>query len=198
MALIAVPYIFINYKDFTTVQLILLISLVTLFLHQFEEYRYPGYFPGMLNSSVYESDLPDRYPINTQTSLVINVYLGWIFYFLAVVLANRYIWLGIGTMLISLGNFFAHTFFFNIKGKTWYNPGMATAIVLFLPVSLWFVKVLLSTHLATSKDWIAGIVIGALLNFFAIIKPIDWMANRATPFIFKNRQLRPADRSREL
>jgi len=34
----------------TGLALLLWLSLITLFLHQFEEYRYPGYFPGMMNS----------------------------------------------------------------------------------------------------------------------------------------------------
>src|SRR5579875_1843086 len=65
--------------------LLLWVSLITLFLHQFEEYRYPGYFPGMMNSVMFASREPDRYPLNAQTSLIVNVIVGWLFYFLAAV-----------------------------------------------------------------------------------------------------------------
>ena len=39
----------------TGLALLLWLSLITLFLHQFEEYRYPGYFPGMINSFLFPS-----------------------------------------------------------------------------------------------------------------------------------------------
>ena len=42
--------------------LLLWLSLGSLFLHQIEEWRYPGYFPGMLNTALFSSDIPDRYP----------------------------------------------------------------------------------------------------------------------------------------
>ncbi len=45
-------------------ELVLWLSLGSLFLHQVEEWRWPGYFPGMLNAKVFESPHPDRYPLN--------------------------------------------------------------------------------------------------------------------------------------
>jgi hypothetical protein len=65
--------------------LLLWLSLFSLFLHQFEEFRYPGYFLGMLNAVVFSSKQPDRYPLNTSSSLVVNVFIGWTFYFRAAV-----------------------------------------------------------------------------------------------------------------
>ena len=56
---------------------LLWVSLVSLFLHQFEEYRYPGYFPGMINSVLFSSIQPDRFPLNSNTSLIVNVVIGW-------------------------------------------------------------------------------------------------------------------------
>lgn len=41
-------------------------------------------------------------------------------------------------MLISLGNVAAHTFMFNLRGKSFYNPGMLTADILFLPIAVYF------------------------------------------------------------
>ena len=73
-------FIAFNYKSLSPVQFILYISLVSLFLHQLEEYRFPGYFPGMVNAAVYKSNIPDRYPLNSQTLLIVNVVIGWVFY----------------------------------------------------------------------------------------------------------------------
>ena len=107
-AIIAGAHVATGYKTMTTQQLILWLSLVSLFIHQLEEYRYPGYFPGMVNSAMYNSDQPDRYPLNTQTSFIVNVVMGWLAYLLAALFADQFVWLGIATVLISLGNFRTH------------------------------------------------------------------------------------------
>ena len=113
------------------VKLILWLNLVSLFLHQFEEYRYPGYFPGMLNSVLYSSGQPDRYPLNTNSSFVINVAIGWAIYLVAAVFAEKALWLGIAAFSVSAGNVIVHIFWFNIRGRTFYNPGLVTSFALF-------------------------------------------------------------------
>ena len=172
--------------------LLLWVSLVSLFLHQFEEYRYPGYFPGMMNTVMFSSKQPDRYPLNTNTAFIINVFVGWLSYFLAAIFSERVLWLGIATILVSVGNFVAHTFLFNIKGKTFYNPGMLTAIVFFLPIAVYFGYLLIQGDLATPIDWIVGIILGIVLNFIGILKLIDWLKDENTEYIFPKRFLLPS------
>ncbi len=53
-------------------------------VHQFEEYGFPGYFPGHLNSGLFKSDKPDRYPLNANSALIINTALAYPFYVLPV------------------------------------------------------------------------------------------------------------------
>ena len=176
------------------ISLILWISSITLFIHQFEEYRYPGYFPGMINIAMYASTKPDRYPFNPNTGFIVNTIVGWIFFFLAAVFADSFIWLGIATILVSVGNVIAHTFLFNIKGKTKYNPGMATAIILFLPLTIYFFYVLVTKNLATLLDYVFGILFGIILNYVGILKMIDWLKDENTSYIFPNRCLIPSMR----
>ena len=175
----------------TGLTLLLWLSLITLFLHQCEEYRYPGYFPGMLNSALFSSQQPDRYPLNTQAALIVNVVMGWLFYFLAAVFSEKVLWLGIATIIVSVGNILGHTFLFNIKGKTWYNPGLLTALVLFLPLSFFFFSLVIQNHTASLLNWILGIVLGIALNYIGILKLIDWMKDESTPYIFPTRFLVP-------
>jgi len=177
--------------DLSQLQLILWLSLISLFIHQVGEYRWPGYFPGMVNAVLYKSDMPDRYPLNSQTSLVINAGIGWGCYFLAAVLAERGIWLGIACILVSCGNIVAHVFLFNIKGKTFYNPGMATALLLFLPIAVFFFYNVIAGSIAGPADWIAGILLGIALNVIGIVKLIGWMADRRTKFVFAPRLMGP-------
>jgi hypothetical protein len=195
LALVVVTYLATSFKVMTTQQIILWLSLTSLFIHQLEEYRYPGYFPGMVNSAMYKSSQPDRYPLNAQTSLIVNVIMGWIVYLFAALFGDQFKWLGIATVLISLGNFFAHTILFNVKGKTWYNPGMITGIVLFLPIAIWYYDIILADSATRMTDWLIGLPLGMALNYLGIVKLIDWLANRNTTYIFENRQLRPIDRT---
>jgi len=171
---------------------LLWVSLISLFLHQFEEYRYPGYFPGMMNTVMFSSKQPDRYPLNTNTAFIINVFIGWLTYFFAALLGEKAIWLGIATILVSVGNFIAHTFLFNIKGKTFYNPGMFTAIVLFLPIATYFGYLVIQGKFATSVDWFVGIVLGIALNFIGILKLVDWLKDENTEYVFPKRFMLPS------
>lgn len=170
---------------------LLWVSLISLCLHQFEEYRYPGYFPGMINSVLYSSKQPDRFPLNSNTALIVNVVIGWLFYFLAAVFAEHALWLGIATILVSVGNFVGHTFLFNIKGKTVYNPGMVTAVILFVPISLYFFYVVIQQGFVTPIDWILGVILGVALNYIGILKLIDWLKDENTRYIFPKRCLIP-------
>lgn len=181
-------------KGLTTYNYITWISLISLFLHQLEEYRVVGTFPGMVNRVMYNSDLPDRYPLNTNTAVYVNVFVGWIFYFLAAAFGEKTVWLGIATMLVSLGNIIAHTTVFNIKGKTIYNAGLATSWLLFAPCIYLFFATVYKESLATMFDYLIGVPLGVLLNIVGILKLIDWFADKNTPYIFEQRNLLPKDR----
>jgi hypothetical protein len=182
---------FLLVRQLTPLSLLLWLSLLSLFLHQVEEYRFPGYFPGMMNTVMFSSKQPDRYPLNTNTALIVNVFVGWLPYLLAAALGARVLWLGIATILISIGNFVAHTFVFNIKGRTLYNPGMFTAVVLFLPIAGYFGYLVMQGNLATPMDWTVGIILGLALNFIGILKLIDWLKDSNTPYIWPKRSLLP-------
>ncbi len=172
------------------VSLVLWISLISLLLHQFEEYRFPGTFPGMMNKVMFASIEPDRYPLNPNIALIVNVSVGWFVYLMAAALGSKAIWLGIAAILVSVGNFVAHTFLFNIRGRTRYSPGMLTAIVFFLPISVYFFYIVILNRLASPADWIAGGLLGVALNYFGILKMIDLLKDRNTHYIFPRRNVR--------
>src|SRR3982751_4460196 len=109
LSLIVFIYLFISHKNLTGYQILMWLSLISLFLHQLEEYRIAGTFPGMVNTVMYASKIPDRYPLNANTAFYVNVVIGWTFYFLAAILAEKAIWLGIATIMVSIGNVVAHT-----------------------------------------------------------------------------------------
>ncbi len=191
LVLAAAAVVYILLASLSPLALVLWLSLVSLFLHQVEEYRYPGYFPGMINVVMFSSTQPDRYPLNPNSALIINTLVGWGSYILAAAFGERFLWLAIASILISLGNFIAHTFLFNIKGGTRYNPGMLTAILLFLPISTYFFIFLAQTGQATTLDWVLGVVLGLALNVLGIFKMIDWLKLEDSPYVFPRRFLMP-------
>ncbi|MBP6185944.1 MAG: HXXEE domain-containing protein [Saprospiraceae bacterium] len=194
LAVIVFGYVFLRHHDMTDYQILMWLSLVSLFMHQMEEYRIVGTFPGMINSMMFKSKMPDRYPLNTNSSFFVNVVVGWTVYFLAAVLAESAIWLGMATMMISAGNVMAHTFLFNIKGKTLYNPGMATSWLFFVPAVYFFVTIVQANHLATTTDYMIGIGLGLVLNVVGVFKLIQWLADENTRYVFSERHMLPQDR----
>lgn len=189
-----VIFLFGNYDRLTAYQFLMWCSLAFLFLHQLEEYRIAGTFPGMINTVVFKSAQPDRYPLNTNTSLIINVLEGWLLYFLAAYFSEKAVWLGITALMVSLGNIIAHSFLFNIKGKTFYNAGLITCWLLFAPCIFFFFKIANETKLANTLDYVIGISLGLILNFLGVFKLINLLADKNTKYIFPKRNLLFEDR----
>lgn len=194
LSVLVLGYVFINLSNLTHYQLLMWLSLVSLLFHQLEEYRIVGTFPGMVNTVMYKSDMPDRYPLNTNTSVYVNVFMGWSAYLFAAVAAEKAIWLGLATIFVSLGNTVVHTTVFNIKGKTIYNAGLATSWLFFAPCIFFFFKIVHAEYLISTTDYLIGIPLGIALNVIGIMKVIDWMADKNTQYIFDQRHLLAKDR----
>jgi len=169
------------------IDLILWLSLGSLFLHQIEEWRFPGYFPGMLNIVMFDSDMPDRYPLNASSGMIVNVFFGWGSYLMAALFWQQGIWLAIGTIMVSVGNIIAHTIIFNLKGRTLYNPGLLSSWLFFVPIVSLFLYTVLADQLATLTDWAIGLIFGMILNYICIYKVIIWLADRETTYVFPKR-----------
>ena len=194
LSIVVLVFVYKNLKTLSNYELLMYLSLVSLFFHQLEEYRIVGTFPGMMNTVMFKSEMPDRYPLNTNTALIINVSVGWLFYFLAAYFGEKTIWLGIAVIMVSLGNFIVHTFIFNIKGKTFYNAGMITSWLFFAPCVYFFFYIIYSENLTTTRDYLIGIPIGIVLNVIGVLKLIDWLKDKNTEYIFEERNLLLDDR----
>lgn len=193
-AVVMLAVLLLSYQNLSDYQLLMLLNLTALFLHQLEEYRWPGTFPGMLNRVMFNSDQPDRYPLNSNTSLIVNVFVGWTVYLLAIIAGSSLVWMGMAAILVSLGNIVAHTFVFNLKGKTLYNAGLISCWLLFAPCAFFFFKIIHQQDLVSTTDYLIGIPLGIAINIYGVLKPIKWFADRDTKFIFKKEQLLSKDR----
>ncbi|MBX2887766.1 MAG: HXXEE domain-containing protein [Ferruginibacter sp.] len=194
LGVVILIFLGIVHAELSNYQILMWLSLATLFFHQWEEYRIPGTFPGMVNSVMFKSALPDRYPLNSNTSFIINVWIGWTIYLLAAITSQRFVWLGMASILVSLGNIIAHTIIFNIKGKTFYNAGQATSLLFFIPCVYFFFKIVYQENLATIFDYLLGFSLGIIINVLGVFKLIGWLADKNTHFVFRNNQLLPYNR----
>lgn len=188
LSLIVIAYVFSVHHQLSSYQILMWLSLIALFWHQLEEYRIVSTFPGMINATLFKSKQPDRYPLNPQTALYINVYGGWLIYLLAALFAERAMWLGLLSILISCGNIIAHCFIFNIKAKRYFNPGMASSILFFLPICIRYFQLLATKQPISTVECIVGAVLGIIANIL-IVKLIVWLANPNSKYSFSKRQI---------
>lgn len=164
IALMTIIHLYRNYEELNTIELVMYIQFIVLLIHQFEEYRYPGFFPGMLNKHIFKSEFPDRYPLNTQSALLINVIGGWGLYFMAAMLNTERLLLCLITVVISLLNALAHLIFLNIKIKRIYNPGVLSSTLGFIPICCYFFYWTWTHNLLNQTTWILGIVSGLIVS----------------------------------
>ena len=71
----------------------------------------------------------------------------------------------------------AHTFVFNIRGRTFYNPGMLTSFLLFLPIAGYFFYFIALNKMGRPIDYLIGIPLGITANILGIVKTIEWLKN---------------------
>ncbi len=170
-------YLYMNRNTNSVTENILTLNLIFLFIHQFEEYVFPGRFPRMLNSVMFRSAIPDSYPLNRVSAFTVNVIMGWAAYAGAVLLSDLMI-AAIAVMSATLGNACAHILLFNIRGKRHYNPGMASSLLLFLPLSIYFFYHAVSLKLASPFEWAGGLSLGIIIGTGSIFLAIDFLKNK--------------------
>lgn len=182
-----------EWASFSTVECLLLASLMALPLHQFEEYALPGGGPLVINK-VFWREKKDfmNYPGNWNSIMIVNL-SAYIFYAAAFLLPHAY-WLGLAVILFNLFQVLGHGLEMNIKGRTWYNPGMATSILLFLPVSaiyIWEIQDFLSVHTV-----ILSLAAVLVIVIATVILPVQGLKNRNSPYRIPEWQYRQFEKVR--
>lgn len=179
--LICAAWLLFARPQLQTFQYMMVLNLMALLAHQFEEYQLPGGAPMVINLVVYnETKQPDRYPGNAQSIMIVNL-SAWVVYLLAILLP-QVTSLGVGVIFFSLFQILGHCLEMNIKLKTWYNPGMATTIMLFLPLGWYTINFVASHQLLTIGGWIAAFGVLITCIGLTIILPVQSLKNRTTKY----------------
>src|SRR5438046_2758681 len=80
VALLASITLVVLWRDMDVLQRLLLLNFIAILIHQYEEYGWPGGEPGIINIAIQPSPTPDRYPLNQNSAMVINVLAAYLFY----------------------------------------------------------------------------------------------------------------------
>ena len=180
-------------SSLSPVERLLLLSLIALPLHQYEEYVLPGGGPLVINK-VFWGEKKDfmNYPGNWNSIMIVNV-SAYVFYVVALLLPHAY-WLGLAVMLFNLFQVLGHGVEMNIKGKTWYNPGMGTSIFLFLPISLSYI--LQIQELLTPHMIFTSLVSAVVIVLVTVILPVQGLKSRNSPYRIPEWQYRQFEKVR--
>lgn len=165
------------------------VSFIAMLIHQFEEYRFPGGEPAIMNVVLQESDLPDRYPLNQFSAMLTNCLFSYVIYLLPILFPDT-IWLGIAPMLMGMMQFIVHGIMTNLKLKSFYNPGLGAVVLLHVPLGILYIRHITTNQLADAGTWTGGIVYTILatalvLGFLTYIG----LSDRKTRWVFAQEEM---------
>ncbi|VUC30921.1 unnamed protein product [Clonostachys rosea] len=170
------------------IQVILTYNLLALFVHQVEEYILPGGGPLVINVAFYgERKDYDRFPGNKASMAWVNT-LAYPFYISAIVYSDK-IWLGLAQSFFGFLQVIGHGLTMNIKGNTGYNPGLASALLLHLPIGIYYIAHVQDNDLITGLDWAYSVaaLVGAVV--LTIPAPILIFLNRQSPYPLSEKEM---------
>ncbi|MEZ4519645.1 MAG: HXXEE domain-containing protein [Chloroflexota bacterium] len=174
---------------FNPLSRILTLSFMALLVHQFEEYALPGGFPAVFNIAwMGEKEYADRYPLNRQSSFIVNVVGGYPFYILAILFPNL-IWLGLAQVLFGMLQFVIHGIVINMKMKSWYNPGLASVVFLHWPIGIYYIWYVYAHDLIQPWYWLAGIGLALLAAMVLILLPIQLLKDENSEYAFSAEEM---------
>ncbi len=167
-------FLFVYLKDVNYPLFLLWLQLVIYFIHQFEEYVFPGGFVKFFNTKSLGSDKND-FPLDKKVSFWINIPIIFIALPVSMLLAGYInIAIGIWTAYFSVINALSHVGLF-LKNK--YNPGFFVSLFLNIPVGIYTIYYFASLNIISLSDQLIGLGIGLLFQIivmlygFVILKP---------------------------
>ena len=133
-------------------QLLSAVNLGALFVHQYEEYEDPGWFPGQFNRGVLKSDQPRNYPLNLTTALCVNTVFAYPFY-IAPILFPKQKWLGLAPAFFGIMQAVGHGVIFPRIAGDKYSPGFLASALLHVPIGVSYIKALQADRPLTRAEW---------------------------------------------
>ena len=192
-AFIAAPtsvYAFVNWHQVNRASLLLLLNFVALLIHQYEEYGWPGGEPAIMNIVLQGSEKPDRYPLNQNSAMIINVIAAYLFYLIPVFFP-KVIWLGIAPTLFGFGQFIIHGIVTPKKLGSFYNPGLGAVVLLHYPIGIAYLYYIHAHGIVTVFDWVSAVVYLGAFQFLTLKKmTYTWLVDKDSKYPFAPEEMR--------
>jgi hypothetical protein len=154
------------WPEMSVLQRLAWINFTVIFWHQFEEYRFPGGEAAITNlASQPSADGPaDRYPLNQNNAMVMNVVAAYTAY-LFPVLFPQVLWVGFMPVVFGISQIIIHGFITPRQiGNRFYSPGLCAVLLGHVPVGIYWFYYTISQGLLGLWD----VVFGALYLFLFI------------------------------
>lgn len=176
------------FGDFDFTQKILLALIVCLFFHFYEEFGFPGGFPyvGMKVLMHSNEKNPARWGANNLNSLFGNWGFLILVYVLPLIIPSvRF--LTLAAILFSFLEFFMHAVLFNFKLKTFYNPGLITAVFGMTPLAIYYLVSTYGQNLYTGFDYVTAFIWCIAVFTFCFRSPLYWSLGKKSGYPFTRR-----------
>ena len=151
----------IFWKDLTLLQGLALLNFAVINFHFFEEFGFPGGFPGFCNTmfAYKDSPAPDRYPLNQLSAFLTNWGTAIVLYLPPIFFPNM-IWFGLAPILFGgVAQLIIHGIYNNILLKSFYNSGLAVVLFGHVPIAIAYIYYISVNNLATVWDYVIGTAI---------------------------------------
>jgi hypothetical protein len=190
VVVVTLIYFAFAWQSMGVLQRLLLLNFAAILLHQFEEYRWPGGEPAIMNMVIQPSNTPNRYPLNQNSAMITNVVSTYLFYLIPVFFP-KVIWLGLAPMLFGAAQFIVHGILTNRKLRTWYNPGLVAVVFLHIPLAIAYIYTITANGMALGWDWLIAIVYLGSFAFIVVNKmTYTWLADKNSPYVFDEVEMR--------
>ena len=193
VAIATIMYLVLEWRHLAISSALLIANFAALLIHQFEEYGWPGGEPAIMNLVLQPSKKPERYPLNQNSAMVVNVLVAYGFYLLPVFFP-RIFWLGIAPTLFGFGQFIVHGIVTPRKLGKIYNPGLAAVVLLHFPIGIAYLCSIVQTGDVHVTDWMLGVVYMAAFMVITLQKmTYQWLVSENSPYPFAPDEMRRFD-----
>ncbi|WP_426625701.1 HXXEE domain-containing protein [Leifsonia sp. McL0607] len=174
-------------KPELNVRALSVMNSVAMSAHQYEEYVDPGYFPGMANRTMFKSDQPRNWPMNTQGLMCANV--GFSALYVLPILFPKVKWLALPAAALGIFQAFGHGVLMPRMAHTTYSPGFLTSFLLHVPVGIATIRAIHAKGPITGGDVAKSA--GALATFLVagVVAPNYLAADRNSPYVIPDEQM---------
>jgi len=181
-------------RKMTPPQVLSAANLIALLVHQYEEYRDPGYGGTQINrvmGRVLKGGSPRNYPLNTHSAMCINTAIAYPIY-MAPVLFPEKKWLGLGPVYFGMSQAGLHGILPKVVLGEWYGPGFLSSALLHVPIGVSYIRALRRAGPVTGSDYRKGLGYAAVIVVFGLAAPNVLMRKKDSPYAFTDAQMGPA------